>query len=213
MIADSAADIAALIRASVPDTRHRPRVRPAPGLAGRLLPFRSQRGVRNDWAKRRARGARIAAGSRMPFGTRRPCAFQHTGRSNSSLSRTGHRTQVSPAFRTRMGFSACSMSPGIATLAGACLVRANCCPDMHLGRPPAWSASTACRLADPRLPPVIRKPSGPTAQRPPHPAPHYGDGHDAPLIGTGRSTEYSYLGGKSTIVWHAAWTNLWRNLW
>ena len=174
-----------------------------PGAAGRharlaFTPFAPnqnlflspERGVRNDWAKRRARGARIAAGSRMPFGTRRPCAFQHTGRSNSSLSRTGHRTQVSPAFRTRMGFSACSMSPGIATLAGACLVRANCCPDMHLGRPPAWSASIACLYTDPRLPPVIRKPSGPTAQRPPHPAPHYGDGHDAPLIGTGRAYVY-----------------------
>src|SRR5215212_8701241 len=79
------------------------------------------------------------------------------------------------------------MSPGIAALAGTCLVRSSCCPDMHLGRPPAWSASTACRLTDPRLPPVIRKPSGPTSQRPSHPAPHYDDAHDAPLIGPGRS--------------------------
>ena len=133
-------------------------------------------------------------------------------RARSGASRTGHRTQVSPAFRTRMGFSACSMSPGIATLAGACLVRANCCPDMHLGRPPAWSASIACLYTDPRLPPVIRKPSGPTSQRPPHPAPHYGDGHDAPLIGTGRSKDIP-VRTKVHDREDAVETNLWRNLW
>ena len=204
-------DGASLIRATT-SRDSSPRVHSGPRTCRSSVVFRIPRGVRNDWAKRRARGARIAAGSRMPFGTRRPCAFQHTGRSNSSLSRTGHRTQVSPAFRTRMGFSACSMSPGIAALVGTCLVRANCRPDMHLGRPPAWSASTACRLADPRLPPVIRKLQARPRSGHRIPLRVMVTAMTRPLIGTGRQQDIP-VRTKVHDRGHAAWTNLWRNLW
>ena len=82
------------IRATVPGARHHPVFTPAPGFAGRLLPSGSRRGVRNDWAKHRARGARMKglrqtchSSSRMPslsprLGMRAPiCRFRnrHTG--------------------------------------------------------------------------------------------------------------------------------------
>src|SRR6185369_12076177 len=46
-----------------------------------------------------------------------------------------------PALRTRMGYAACSMSQGL-LLSPTRPVRANCRPDMHLGRPPSHRRHT-----------------------------------------------------------------------
>ena len=68
--ADSAPDGASLIRATVPDARHRPRVRPAPGLAGLSVVFR-RKGRAERLGENRARGARIfIRASRMLCRTR-----------------------------------------------------------------------------------------------------------------------------------------------
>ena len=168
------------VRIGGPDTRHRPVFCPAPGLAGLETQMPSSFPL-----KGRAERQGVSPRPRRHVGEHvAPCAEAHGKQQASDAAHT-------PAFRTQMDFAACSMSQE-ASQRRRCPVRASCCPDMHLGRPPAWSASTACRLTDPRLPPVIRKPSGPTSQRPPHPAPHYEDAHDAPLIGTGRM--YLYFG-------------------
>ncbi len=116
-------------------------VRPqgTPVLKLNCLPHLPRRGVRNDRAFYRARGAtwvnHVAS-----------CAFRHTTRAPKHTvvlpcTRQRPRTQrIRPAFRTRMDFAACSMSQE-ASLPPSLPVRASCRPDMHLGRPPVLPAS------------------------------------------------------------------------
>ena len=54
------------MRIRTPDARHRPVFRPAPGLAGLPVPHLPRRGVRNDRAFHRARGARIVLDAGSP---------------------------------------------------------------------------------------------------------------------------------------------------
>ena len=94
-----------------PDTRHRPRSRPAIGGAGRLLPSLPRRSVRNDWARSRARGARMVCirASRMPLRNGTRAVVQPIRRRPSGLNLSlGRRS--SPALRTRMDFAACCIT-------------------------------------------------------------------------------------------------------
>ena len=81
-----------------------------------------------------------------------------------------------------------------ASLTGNCRLRrprpdrTNCRTGMHLDRPPVASASISCPTADPRLSSVIRRLSGPTSQRPPHPAPQLDDDRVAPSRRNGTGT-------------------------
>ena len=108
---------------------------PAAGHAGHSCSF-SPRGVRNDRAFHRARGA-------MCGSTWLPCAFAHGN--NNSLGR-----RSSPAFRTRMDFSACCITDRELSLAPTRRPdRASCRTGMHLDRPPVASASISCPTTDP----------------------------------------------------------------
>ena len=117
--------------------RHRPVSRPAQGTPViSCLP--NAEGACGTTGRNAAPAApALCAGSRMPFGIRRPCAFQHTGRSSSSLSRTGRRKADLACVPHAMDYSACSMSQG-ASLLPTLTPFVRCCrPDMHLGRPPS----------------------------------------------------------------------------
>ena len=161
-----------------PDARHRPVFCPAPGLAGRPVPF-SPEGRAERQGVHRARGAmcREAHGNRVP---------KHTAEHSHGSSNT-------PAFRTRMDFAACCMSQGL-SLAPTRPVRASCRPDMHLDRPPVLPASVpraAARISDPASVSRVRHRSGH-----PHPAPRFEDDRHAPLIGDGMADKYSWARGK-----------------
>ena len=94
------------IRATSPDTRHRPVLRPAQGLPVFLLRF-PRRGVRNDWAESRARGARMlltCGASRLPFGT----AGGGSAHRRRTMRRTGPRKQVFACVPHATVLSACN---------------------------------------------------------------------------------------------------------
>ena len=98
--ADSAPDGASLIRATVPDARHRPRVRPAPGLAGLSVVFR-RKGRAERLGENRARGARIfIRASRV--------LIAHGQWSSPSLSRTGPLTKCFASVPHATVLSACN---------------------------------------------------------------------------------------------------------
>ena len=120
---------------------------------------RRSRDVRNDWVKSRTRGARLPgsptchASSRTPGltkpGLRAPiCRFTAAPGVGSSESVHGALAEpgLGSSFHLRSArgwiLSACCMPPGIAAFVDTCLVRTDCRPDMHLDRPPVWSAST-----------------------------------------------------------------------
>ena len=131
--------------------------------------FLRRRGVRNDRAFHRARGAMCEKHmARVPEGTRQV---------------TSHGRGSTPAFRTRMDFAACSMSRGL-SLAPTRPVRASCRPDMHLDRPPDAPASVPGRfLRITRSP--LRPESGIVAATR-IPLPRCKDDCDAPLTGAGQ---------------------------
>src|SRR3712207_2337998 len=54
-----------------------------------------------------------------------------------------------PALRTRLGYAACSMPQGL-LLTPTRPVRANCRPDMHLGRPPSHRRHTPAAVWGPQ---------------------------------------------------------------
>ena len=71
-----------------------------------LLP---RRGVRNDRAFHRARGATwVTTWHHVPFGHMTPCAEAHGG--VAVYTATASDAARTPAFRTRMDFAACCMS-------------------------------------------------------------------------------------------------------
>ena len=117
-----------------PDARHRPVLRPATGHAGLPVPC-SLVGACGTTGRFTAPAApALLRASRMPLA-------RHTGSGPApapliAWAEPGLGSRSSPAFRTRMDFAACCMSPGIVAFADTCLVRADCRPDMHLDRPP-----------------------------------------------------------------------------
>ena len=153
-----------------PDVHHHPSYVSGSGFAGLLSSSLTRRGVRNDRAFHRARGA----------------TCRSTGiRVLKAHGKHSHGSSNTPAFRTRMDFAACCISQG-ASLAPT-------------RRPTVRAVARACTgpsarrvgvnlLSDSGSPAFARNPqrSGPTSQRPPHPAPRFDDDRDAPLIGAGR---------------------------
>ena len=154
-------------RASHTDTRHRPVFSPAPGLAGRsalgACPFAQnqcsllrRRGVRNDRAFHRARGARTCLHAGSPH-----AAFAAHGQWPSPTPKIVEPNRASEAdLRLR---SAREWTLRLAaSLTGNCRLRrprpdrTSCRAGMHLDRPPVASASLSCPTADPRLSSVIR---------------------------------------------------------
>ena len=112
---------------------------PAQGLPLRgclLFAFRCPRGaVRNDWAKCRARGARICMRAPVclfrnrPTGSRTPLRRRQTGRAQPVSRPCPPRKQYSPAFRTRWILRLatcprvcryCRRSPFVRTVARTC---------------------------------------------------------------------------------------------
>ena len=85
----------------------------------------------------------LCAGSRMPFGNRRPCAFQHTGRSSSSLSRTGRRKADLACVPHANGLFGLLHVPGRVATADTNPVRAMLSPGHALGPSPVSPASGA----------------------------------------------------------------------
>jgi len=142
----------------------------------------SPRGVRNDRAFHRARGARmlLMRASRMPLSAH--------GQWSSPTPKIVELNRASDAD-LRLRSARAWIFRLAASLTGNCRLRrprpdrTNCRTGMHLDRPPVASASISCPTADPRLSPVIlpsvptmsvtvvsSQHSGPTSQRPPHPA-------------------------------------------
>ena len=123
-----------------PDARHRPVFCPAPGHAGLEPQMPSsfpRRGVRNDRAFHRARGATWVT-------TWHPCAESTR---QTTASDAGRRLRSAREWILRL--AAC---PRRRRFRRRFPVRANCRPDMHLGRPPVLPASvpsSAFRISDP----------------------------------------------------------------
>ena len=81
-----------------PDVHHHPSYVSGSGFAGLLFVFLARRGVRNDRAFHRARGAM--------------CREAHGNRVQKAHGKHSHGSSTTPAFRTRMDFAACCMSQG-----------------------------------------------------------------------------------------------------
>ena len=96
--------------------------------------------------------SRFRRASRTPLrkdnGTR---AMAQLKRAKIVSAEPGLGSSLSPAFRTRMDFSACWMSQGL-ELVPPPPVRANCRPDMHSSRPLPLPWSNPTKLADLRAP-------------------------------------------------------------
>ena len=106
---------------------------PAPGLAGHPCSFCSRRGVRNDWAKNRARGART-----VTYG--HPACRWHTGGGPAHRAEpaTDEVRRQRSAREWVFQFAPCPRERHLRWLNP---VRASCRPDMHLDRPPVLPAS------------------------------------------------------------------------
>ena len=133
-----------------------------------------RRGVRNDRAFHRARGAM--------------CREAHGNRVLEAHGKQQPRKQQYACVPHAVDFAACCITDRELSLAPTPPGPRELSTGMHLDRPPVASASLSCPTADPRLSSVIRRHSGPTSQRPPHPAPRFDDDRDAPLTGAGRQT-------------------------
>ena len=127
-----------------PDVRHRPVSRPAPGLAGHPVPHLPRRGVRNDRAFHRARGARMGWHAGSPH-----AAFAAHGQWPSPTPKiVGLNRAAEADLRLRsarewtLRLAAC---PRGCRLRRRAPVRASCRPDMHLDRPPVAPASVPVR--------------------------------------------------------------------
>ena len=133
-----------------------PRVSSGPRARRSFLFLLPRRGVRNDRAFHRARGARMCwmRASRMPFA-------RHTGSGPAHRRRAYELNRASEAaLRLR---SAREWTLRLAaSLTGNCRLRrprpdrASCRTGMHLDRPPVASASISCPPADPGF--TIRNP-------------------------------------------------------
>ena len=129
-----------------PDARHRPVFGPAPGLAGLPVPCSPpRRGVRNDRAFHRARGARMCWHTGSPH-----AAFAAHGQWPSPTPKiVGLNRAVEADLRLR---SARGWILRLAACPRGCRwrrrapVRASCRPDMHLDRPPVLPASVPVRF-------------------------------------------------------------------
>ena len=126
-------------------TRHRPVFCPAPGLAGHPVPHLPRRGVRNDRAFHRARGARMCWHAGSPHAA---CAAH--GQWSSPTPKIVELNRASEAdlrLRSARGWifrlAAC---PRGCRWRRRAPVRASCRPDMHLDRPPVLPASVPVRF-------------------------------------------------------------------
>ena len=156
-----------------------------------ILPnFSDTRGVRNDRAFHRARGARMCWHTGSPH-----AAFAAHGQWPSPTPKIVELNRASEAdlrLRSARGW----ILRLAASLTGNCRLRrprpdrTSCRTGMHLDRPPVASASISCPTADPRLSSVIR--SIQARHRSGHriPLPRFDDDRDAPLTGAGWQRRY-----------------------
>jgi len=91
-----------------PDMRHRPSFHSGSGFAGRPVPHFPRRGVRNDRAFHRARGARMCWHTGIPHAVGTRAVVQPDAEERRTEPGLGRRS--SPAFRTRMDFAACCIT-------------------------------------------------------------------------------------------------------
>ena len=125
--------------------------RPAPGRAGRPVPQSPRRGVRNDRAFHRARGARMCWHTGSPHAAF--AAHERWPSPTPKIVELNRASEADPRLR-----SAREWTLRLAACPRGCHwrrrapVRASCRPDMHLGRPPVAPASapSAARIRDPR---------------------------------------------------------------
>ena len=166
-----------------PDVIARPWLCPAQGPP--VVPFLSPRGVRNDRAFHRARGAMCSE----PDGFRVHREWSAHGK---------HSAATEAAIRLR---SAREWTLRLAACPRGCRwrrrapVRASCRPDMHLDRPPVLPASVPVRSLGSAILNAsrVRHRSGH-----PHPAPRFEDDRHAPLTGTGWPINFPKDAAKSS---------------
>ena len=142
-----------------------------PGAAGRLLPSLPRKGVRNDWAKIRARGARMFLACGHPYAVSR----RHTDKEWPSVKLNRPWTQFFACVPHAMAFSVCSMSPGVVTSADfARFVRT-------VARTFTWTVRPCYRRLFLRYLGALPLASKDRHRgEPPHPAPRSKDGSNAP---------------------------------
>jgi hypothetical protein len=172
------------IRATVSGRTSSPRVSSGPRACRSSCSFSPRRGVRNDRAFHRARGARMCwmRAARMPS-----LAHGQWPNSTPKIVELNRASEADLRLRSAREW----ILRLAASLTGNCRLRrprpdrANCRAGMHLDRPPVASASISCPTADPRLSSVIR--SIQARHRSGHriPLPRHDDDRDAPLTGAG----------------------------
>ena len=150
-----------------------------PGAAGRLLPSSARKGVRNDRAKNRARGARMFWHAGSPHAVSR----RHTGSGPAQQDLELNRAleAVLRLRSARDGFFGLLHVPRGRHWRRLRPVRASCRPDI------TWTVRPCCRrLFLPSSGPYLLASKDRHRGEPPHPAPRIEDGSNAPLIGAGR---------------------------